>query len=351
MNVISQSFRSALNLICPGLLCKSLILFVSASFAMTGCNSKTRDTATGSENATPAVKAVMTFNADTAYSLIEQQVAMGPRVPGTPGSKECGEWIKSRLIKYGADSVITQNTVTEAHNGDRLPLTNIMGRFGATGQTRVLLVAHYDTRPWADRERVHENINTPIPGANDGGSGVAVLLEIARQFSEKRPDIAVDMLFVDGEDYGKAEGWSNNDSTWCLGTQYWTEHMPADYEAMPPRFGILLDMVGSKHARFNREFFSDRYAPQLVDKIWQIADASGFGSIFINRSGGSVIDDHIFISRSGIPTIDIVDCNNAETDNFPASWHTLSDDMTSIDTQTLGAVGQTVTNVLYRERP
>lgn len=327
------------------------LIALSAALALTGCNSNARTATTASESNATTIKPVMTFNPDTAYNYIATQLDFGPRVPGTEGNKKCGEWIAGELLRHGADTVMLQHCTAMAHNGDVLPLTNIMGRFGVTGQPRVLLVAHYDTRPWADREHVHENLSVPIPGANDGGSGVGVLLELARLFGQKRPEIGVDILLVDGEDYGKSDGWSNNDSTWCLGSQYWAEHMPADYRTFMPRYGILLDMVGGKHARFMREFLSDRYAPDVLDKVWQIADASGYGNYFVNRRGGSVIDDHMFISGAGIPTIDIVDCNNGETDNFPCTWHTLSDNLENIDQEVLMAVGQTVANVVYREHP
>ncbi len=350
MNVVVKPIRSSLGIMHKTLCNAVIVVLAVISVVLTGCHTR-NTTASGSENSTHLIKPVMTFNADSAFSFIKEQVDMGPRVPGTEGSVKCRKWIINKLRQFGADSIIVQNCNATAHNDDVLPLTNIMGRFGSKDCPSILLVAHYDTRPWADREKSHEALQTPIPGANDGGSGVGVMLELARQFSQKRPDIGVDLLFVDGEDYGKSDGWSNNDSTWCLGTQYWVEHMPADFNRFPPRYGIVLDMVGGKHARFYREFLSDRYAPELINKVWQIAEASGYDNYFINRPGGSVIDDHMFISRSGIPTIDIIDCNNAETDNFPASWHTLSDDMSNIDPETLAAVGQTISNVIYREKP
>ena len=324
-----------------------------ALVALSACTNKATTTTPASETSTqPKLKGVVTFDADSAYAFIQTQVDMGPRVPGTEGSRKCARWIADKLRQYGADSIIEQSFKAKAHTGDTYNLTNVMGRFGAPNKPRVLLVAHYDTRPWADRDRNSENADKPIPGANDGASGVGVLLELARQLQVKRPDIAVDMLFVDGEDMGKSDGWTNTDSTWCLGTQYWTEHMPADYRMMPPAYGILLDMVGSPSARFMREFISERYAPSILDKVWQIAEASGYGNYFINKAGGSVIDDHLFINiGAGIPTIDIIDCNNAETGTFPAPWHTMADDMSGIDPSTLRAVGQTVSNVIYRERP
>lgn len=320
-------------------------------FSTTGCNNKSRKTASTGEENTPTIKPVVTFNADSAFSFIQKQVEMGPRVPGSEASRECAAWITERLKKSGADTVITQSFTATAHNGDKLPLVNIMGRYGTRGQPRLLLLAHYDTRPWADREHDPDDIMTPIPGANDGASGVAALIEMARLFAQKRPEMAIDLLFVDGEDYGKSEGWQNTDSTWCLGTQYWINHMPHDYRTMTPRYGILLDMVGGKHAQFLREFISDRYAPTVLDKVWQIAQASGYGDLFINKPGGSVIDDHLFTNSAGIPTIDIIDCNNEETGNFPRSWHTLNDNIDNIDPEVLQAVGQTVANVIYRERP
>lgn len=295
------------------------------------------------------LKPVMLFQQDSAYQFISDQLDFGPRVPGTPAHDACAKYLVEKLRSYGVDSIITQKFNMKAYTGDILPLTNIMGRFDTSNPDRVLLVAHYDTRPWADREKNPDRVKEPILGANDGASGVAVILELARLIQQQRPNVGVDILFVDGEDYGNS-GWAENDSTWCLGSQYWVEHMPADYATIKPRFGILLDMVGAHYARFHREYLSDLHAPQVVDKIWSIAANSGRTRFFKNVPGGSVVDDHLFINEAGIPTADIIDCNNETTGTFPDTWHTTRDDLSGISKATLRAVGQTVSNVLYYEK-
>lgn len=175
------------------------------------------------------------------------------------------------------------------------------------------------------------------------------MLELARLLTDNRPQIGVDLLFVDAEDYGDYSGWGNNEETWCLGTQYWAGHngyTPAN----KPRYGIVLDMVGGTNARFHREFYSNKAAKNVVDKVWSTAANSGYGNFFPNEVGGALIDDHLFIDRAGIPCIDIVECNNTITRSFPPTWHTLRDNMASIDTAPLKAVGQTVLNVVLSEK-
>lgn len=330
----------------------ALLTLVMAPSVLQACKgSRETKTENASADASRKIANKQKFEADSAYDYISRQVKFGPRVPGTAAHKACGDYLVGKLRQFGADSIIEQHFTATAWNGDRLPLRNIMGRFGTDKRDRVLLIAHYDTRPWADRESRTENIHQPIPGANDGGSGVGVILELARQFSVERPEVGVDILFADGEDYGDGSGWTNSDSTWCLGTQHWAENLPDDYRTAAPRFGILLDMVGAPHARFHREYISDLYAQQAVDKIWSMAAKSGYSRQFVNRAGGSVIDDHLFVNTvAGIPTVDIIDANNEATGSFPASWHTLNDDMTSISKASLRAAGQTVSNVIYYEK-
>ena len=196
-----------------------------------------------------------------------------------------------------------------------------------------------------------ENRNKPIPGANDGASGVGVLLEIARNLAIEAPAVGVDILFVDGEDYGNAGGFSDNQETWCLGTQYWTKNMVPYTKNNRPIYGILLDMVGGKNARFHREYFSNTNAPNQTVRIWSEAAHLGLKDIFVNEIGGSIVDDHIFMAKAGIPTVNIIETMNVETSNFPPTWHTHADNMDNIDRRSLDAVGKTVLNVVYKEKP
>ena len=296
-------------------------------------------------------KAVLlgSFDKDSAYQYIADQVAFGPRVPGTESHIACGNYLVEKLRKFGADTVIEQQAVVEAFNGDKLPIKNIFAQFNPSALNRVLLVAHWDSRPWANMERNDERRALPIPGANDGASGVGVILEIARNINMKTPDCGVDVLFTDAEDYGSTSGFTNNDESWCLGTQYWVKNMP--YNSINrPAYGILLDMVGGTGARFHRELASHNDARPATIKIWSEAKNLGYEDIFINKVGGAIVDDHTFLIEAGIPTTDIIEHVSEVTGSFPATWHTLDDDIQHISKETLDAVGNTVLNVIYKEK-
>ena len=290
------------------------------------------------------------FDADSAYAYVDRQVAFGPRVPGTEASAACATWLQDELVRHGADTVKTQTGVVTAYNGDRLPITNIMASFKPEARERILLLAHYDTRPWADSDDREENRLLPIPGANDGASGVGVLLEVARHLGQQEPKVGVDILFVDAEDYGQSSGFSIHDESWALGTQYWVAHLPYAQDSLP-RYAVLLDMVGGIDAKFHREYFSNQSAPGIVDKVWSAAVCAGYGDRFVNVDGGAVIDDHFYVNQAGIPAIDIIESKNEVTKSFNPTWHTAQDNMDNIDRRTLKAVGQTVLNVVYSEKP
>lgn len=298
--------------------------------------------------ATNNVTVLGSFNRDSAYKYVADQVAFGPRVPGTEAHDKCANYLVNKLKRFGADTIIVQEAVVEAFNGDKLPIKNIFARFNSKANNQILLVAHWDTRPWANMENTEEKRLQPVPGANDGGSGVGVLLEIARNLGMKAPDCGVDILFVDAEDYGKNGGFNNDDKSWCLGTQYWVENMP--YNSINrPSYGILLDMVGGRDARFHREQLSHVKAKSPTIKVWGEAKALGLEDIFINTVGGAVVDDHMFLIKAGIPTTDIVEHISDVTGSFPATWHTLDDNMQHISRRTLDNVGKVVLNVVYKE--
>ena len=322
-----------------------LIALLIMSIIATACNagSANVDNRTAQSVATTSYPQ---FNADSAYNFVAAQVDFGPRVPGTSAHKNCAQWIVSQLKQFNADTIIEQQATLKAFNGDRLPIINIFAQYNPNATKRVLLLAHWDTRPWADAETDPAKHKMPIPGANDGGSGVGVLLEIARNLSLKAPAVGVDLLFTDAEDYGNTGG---DDNSWCLGTQYWVKNMPYD-ASNRPMYGILLDIVGGLDARFYREGFSDYLAPNIVNKVWATANAVGYGNIFVNTQRGAVTDDHFHINAAGIPCIDIIECANPATGSFPSTWHTLNDNMKSIDRNSLKAVGQTVINTIYNEK-
>lgn len=289
----------------------------------------------------------VTFNADSAYNFIAKQVDFGPRVPGNLSHASCAEWLTEQLGKT-TDTVFIQTASAVTFNGDNIPIKNIMGSLNPEHNKRILFLAHYDTRPWADAETDDSKIFTPIAGANDGASGVGILLELSRILKVNGYSGGVDFLFVDAEDYGESQyiraKEENNVDSWCLGTQYWVENQPEHIS--PPVFAILLDMVGGKNARFHREYFSHVYAGDLVDYVWNIAGKEGFGNVFINEPGNPITDDHFYLLRKGIPAIDIIENKNPMTGSFNQTWHTLDDNMDNIDKNTIHAVGVTLQKLI-----
>ena len=288
------------------------------------------------------------FDADSAYKYIQAQVDFGPRTPNSKGHVACGDYLAAKLAEHGA-KVISQNAELPAYDGTLLKARNIIGSFKPESKKRIALFAHWDTRPWADNDPNEKNHHTPILGANDGASGVGVLLEIARQIQQQAPQIGIDLIFFDSEDYGTPDFYEGTykPDTWCLGSQYWGRipHVP-DYKA---RFGILLDMVGGENSVFLKEGYSEEFAPDINKKVWKAAKKAGYGKTFIDERGDTITDDHLFINRlARIKTIDIIP-NDPET-GFPPTWHTIHDNMDHIDKNTLKAVGQTVLEVIYNEK-
>ena len=266
-------------------------------------------------------------------------MAFGPRVPNTEAHRRCGEWLASELRRRGAD-VTEQRSDLTAFDGTVLKAVNILGRFNTESPDRLLLLAHWDCRPWADQDPNPDNRKKPVDGANDGASGVGVLLEIARQLSEKAPGKGVDILFVDAEDWG-TEG---SEDSWALGARYFMEHPPV--EGYLPDEAILLDMVGGKGAVFCREYFSEQAAPRLAQSLWGIAASRGYGDLFLNKLGGAVTDDHVQLIEKGVPAVDIIEYHPEQESGFNPHWHTVSDNMENIDRATLKAVGETVMQYL-----
>lgn len=324
---------------------KSIYILLSATL-MTACG-QSKSSSNVEKQVVTAKSSVPDFQADSAYSYIEKQVNFGPRVPNTEAHKACGEYLTAELKRLGAQVKVQEMNLT-AYDGTRLESKNIIGSYNPENKKRILLFAHWDTRPYADSDANPANYRKPILGADDGGSGVGVLLEIARQLGIKAPGIGVDIIFFDSEDYGTPEFYTDDSptDTYCLGTQFWakTPHTP-DYKA---DFGILLDMVGGKNAVFFKEHTSMRYAPTIVDKVWTTARNLGYGRYFINAMGGAITDDHEYVIKGrNIPSIDIINYDPERENGFPPYWHTLNDNMSNIDKETLKAVGQTVLDVVY----
>ncbi len=324
-----------------------LVFLLLACFLFASCQSKARSQESEElqEN-----KTAPTFNADSAYSYIDRQVSFGPRVPNTEAHEACAAFLISELERHGA-RVIAQKTDLTAYDGTILHTTNIIGSYQPENPKRVLLFAHWDSRPWADHDPDPTKHHTPILGANDGASGVGVLLEIARLLHSDSTQIGVDLIFFDAEDYGTPQ-WDQtgrrDETTWCLGSQFWAKNPHVEnYNA---RFGILLDMVGGKDARFYQEGYSRQTAKWVVDKVWSQAASLDYSHFFITQPSGGVIDDHYFVNKlARIPCIDIIP-TDTENHGFGYFWHTEKDNMDVIDKTTLKAVGQTVTSVIYSEK-
>lgn len=336
-----------------GLCMKRLIVvFIAATSLLVSC-SKNRETTKTPEVTSRKVQ-VPKINPDSVYFFVKKQVDFGPRVPNSKAHRNAGDYFIETFKKYGAQ-VVAQEFTSPSYDGQQLALRNIIASFYPEKQKRILLAAHWDTRPFADKDK--EKPNAPMDGANDGASGVGVLLEIARNLNESSaPDVGVDIILFDGEDWGEREGEQRSHPLpeglkewWCLGSQYWAKHKhKPNYVAY---YGILLDMVGGKNARFPREGFSLEYAPSIVEKVWNTASRLGYAHVFVRKNDGGITDDHRFVSEIGkIPMIDIV-CADPVTGYFGDFHHTRNDNMDIISKETLQIVGDVVLNVLYYEEP
>lgn len=289
------------------------------------------------------------FNADSAYLYVENQVKFGPRVPNTPAHKACGNYLASELRRFGA-KVYEQEATLTAYDNTALEAKNIIGSFNPENEKRILLFAHWDSRPYSDHDPDPANHRKPIDGADDGASGVGALLEIARQIGQNDPGVGIDIIFFDAEDYGTPEFVNDyTPNSWCLGSQFWAKkpHVP-NYRA---DYGILLDMVGAKNATFFKEQLSLSKAGNIVEMVWSTARDLGYGKFFINATGGAFTDDHEYVIKGrNIPCIDIINNDPESNHGFGWYWHTQKDNMENIDRETLHAVGQTVLEVIYKKK-
>ena len=290
------------------------------------------------------------FIADSAMAYCQAQCDFGPRTMNSKAHDLCEEWIVNKFKGFGME-VETQKADLTGWDGTKLHSTNIIAHFNPEAQRRILICAHWDSRPWADNDSDSTNWHKPVLAANDGASGVGVMLEVARLLqNDTTLAIGVDLVCFDAEDYGTPK-WADNredsESTWALGAQYWAKNLPENYK---PQFGILLDMVGGQGAKIYQEQQSLRYAASIVDKVWSAARHAGYSSVFVNEGGWGVTDDHVPVNEAGIPTVDVIpfypDCQQSA---FGPTWHTVNDDMEHLDINTLKAVGQTLIQVIYSE--
>ena len=325
---------------------KILNLYLISIILLASCSNDKKTNVSRGENIKTKIS-IPNFNSDSSYYFVKKQVDFGPRVISTKAWDECSKYLVDKLNSYNA-FVKVQEAPIKTYDGKEHVLRNIIASFSVEKNNRIALFAHWDSRHIAD----HDSVNTkqPILGANDGGSGVGVLLEIARNLNNQNPNIGVDIILFDAEDYGQPENSQYpimNDS-WCLGSQYWSKnpHIKNYYA----KYGILLDMVGGENARFRYEGTSEYYASDILKKVWDMAHKIGYSDYFIFKSSPQIMDDHYYVNTlTGIPTIDIIEFDPSTKTNFNEHWHTHADNMNNVNRKTLKAVGQTVLNVIYSE--
>ncbi len=320
----------------------SIFIFIAIGFIC--CFTSCENEPSNDINAPAAFKKAPTFNEDNAFALIEKQLSFGPRVPGTNAQEQCAQFIIDEIGKSVDTVFVQRTTVTQPISNNTYKCINIVGSYNPNALYRVLILAHWDSRPWADKD--DERQDEAILAADDGASGVAVMLEMANAIKNggvELKDVGVDFLFVDVEDAGKTE-WTA--LSYSLGTQHWVKnlHVP-NYKA---NYGICLDMVGAVGARFPLEAISQQYAGDVQRKVWDIANRLGYSNYFVYDQAGAITDDHAVVNaETGIPTIDII--NLQANNDFGSYHHTHDDDIDIIDKNTLKAVGQSVLQVLYQE--
>jgi glutaminyl-peptide cyclotransferase len=324
-----------------------LIVSITTFYACRNGEKTTDNTSTATETTQAQIPAP-TFLADSAFHFIEKQVAFGPRIPGTLASLNCGKYLIKKFKSYGFE-ITEQKFTAILYNGKSVASKNIIATYNPKASKRIVLAAHYDSRPFADKDL--SNKTKAIDGANDGASGVGVLLEIARIISKDSLALGIDFVLFDTEDWGSPQDYTaevkHPYGGYCLGSEYWSKNLhKAGYSAY---YGILLDMVGAPNALFRKDQLSTQVAPSVAANIWDVAASLGFSNYFSNEEGGSITDDHVPVNvNAKIPMIDIID--NRPTNNlFFEHHHTTKDDIKTIDKNTLRAVGQTLIQVLYNE--
>ncbi len=336
---------------------KSTFFLLVFALALTSCKEKPKQSDTA-QNTQPVAVSAPAFNADSAYAYVDQQVKFGPRVPNTPAHVQSGNYLAAKLKQFGC-AVIEQPFVATTWDGKKINARNIIGSINPKAAKRIFISSHWDSRPIADSDSLPANRTKPVPAANDGASGVAVMLELARTIQQAtvKPTIGIDFICFDVEDLGdgakagkdfEKESGDIDYVGFGLGSRYWAKnlHKPG-YTAY---YGVLLDMVGARGATFPKEGYSMQFAPTIVNNVWQTASRLGYSQYFVDTPGGQITDDHVAPNLiAKIPTIDIIQLNTI-TGSFFAAHHTIADDMRYIDRRTLKAVGQTLLQVLYNEQ-
>lgn len=292
--------------------------------------------------------AVPAFSADSAYRYTAEQLAFGNRIPGSRAWRQCADYLAKKMDQW-CDTVMVQEFSATLWDGSRVPGRNIIASLNPQAGKRVLLAAHWDSRQWADHDPDDSRHEQPVPGANDGASGVAALMEMARTMSAMPPSVGVDFIFFDVEDQGIPE-WSDvyDDNTWCKGSQHWAQNRHVPYYTAV--YGVLFDMVGTAEPRFTKEQVSRYYAPGLTDKLWAVAAALGYSQIFVNLNTDPILDDHLYVNQiAGIPMVDIV--QNSPNVSFFQHWHTTTDDLESVNAESLKIVATVTMKTIYGDYP
>ncbi len=318
------------------------MIFLSSAFLFSCHNVSSEANENKSSTNSSSIK-IPEFSGDSAYAYVAKQVSFGPRIPNTLAQEQCATWLFEKLKSFTPNVEIQETNVT-GYDGTKLKCKNIIATINPENHNRIAIFSHWDTRPWADEDTSKIYHSRPFDGANDGPSGVGVILELARQMIHEKPEIGVTLVLLDVEDYGV----SGDENSYCLGTQYWAAHF--DKSKGIPQYGILLDMVGAPNSRFMFEAGSIRYARPVLEKVWKEAASLGYQQYFIPNETGGVTDDHVFINGiAQIPTIDIIDYDAMRNGGFGYYWHTHYDNMKVVDKGVLKSVGQTLLNVIFKE--
>lgn len=317
-----------------------IFLLLAVLFLVNGCEKKEEKVISKPAFVLKKNDSLPDFSGANAYAMTKAQVDFGPRNPGSSGHSLALSFLQNELNKY-ADEIELQPFTYPGYD-EELHLTNIIAKFNPGNKNRIMICAHWDTRPRSEHSRDSTKRNLPVLGANDGASGCGVILELARVLSSKKVNIGVDLVLFDGEDYGKENDLDN----YCLGSKYYSIKIPG---GIYPRFAILLDMVGDREAVFMKEAGSVQYAQDIVDLVWNIASQVN-ASAFVPKQGEGIYDDHIPLNQAGIKTIDIIDEElvGADTpDERRNYWHTDKDTMENISPETLQQVGDVLVYLLY----
>lgn len=319
-----------------------------AACTLASCGGKTKSTRKTAD--TIALASCPRFCADSAMMYIEQQCAFGPRVTGSKESEQCAEYIVKCFERFGATVEVQPNTV-KIYDGTVLQARNIIASINPDSHDRILFCAHWDSRLWADNDPDEKNHHTPVLAANDGASGVAVMMELCRLLQQQPVETGIDFICFDAEDLGTpqwAEDPEDGRDTWCLGSYNWAKR--ASESGYKARFGILLDMVGGRGSTFALERVSTYYASPVVEMVWALAAQIGYGHYFPHKEGGALTDDHVNVNTiARIPCLDIVPYFTDGPSVFGPTWHTVNDTPENIDPNVLEAVGQTLTQLIYND--